>query len=130
MELVNVTKRYFTLIEMMIVMTLIILLIGVLGYNYTGVLEEGKAFKTKAGIQKLETILSLAISQESEILDDISSNWETAVRRSPLVRNPDDVIKDGWGNKYDVQVEGGVVVITSERYKTYIQDNPTMFGDK
>ena len=130
MELVNVTKRYFTLIEMMIVMTLIILLIGVLGYNYTRVLEEGKAFKTKAGMLKLETILSLAIAQGSVKADDIPTKWEEVVKDSPLVRNPDDLIKDGWGNKYDVQVENGVVIIRSERYETYIQNNPTMFGDK
>ena len=55
-------KRYITLVEMMIVMFLIAMITGVIAYNYTGSLEEGKAFKTKAGIQKIETILALESS--------------------------------------------------------------------
>lgn len=33
-------------------MFLIAMITGVIAYNYTGSLEEGKAFKTKAGIEK------------------------------------------------------------------------------
>ena len=47
-------KRHFvTLIEMMIVMFLIMLITGVIAYNYRGSLDEGKAFKTRAGIEKV-----------------------------------------------------------------------------
>lgn len=121
-------RRYVTLIEMMIVMFLIALIIGVIGYNYRGTLEEGKAFKTKAGIEKLETILNLAVAENSSLLDDIESNWQDIVRNSPLVQNPSALINDGWGQPYQVSVEDGQIVVRSERYETYVQSNPTMFG--
>ena len=51
----------------MIVMFLIALITGVIAYNYRGTLEEGKAFKTKAAMEKLETILSLEIANHPEV---------------------------------------------------------------
>jgi type II secretory pathway pseudopilin PulG len=123
-------KRYVTLIEMMIVMFLIALIIGVIGYNYRGTLEEGKAFKTKAGIEKLETILNLAIAENPGLQDNIETNWQDVIKTSPLVSNPSSLIKDGWGNVYSVTVEGGRLVVRSDRYDDYIKSNPTMFGEE
>src|SRR5690554_352491 len=117
-------RRYVTLIEMMIVMFLIALIIGVIGYNYRGTLEEGKAFKTKAGIERLETILNLAVAENADLLDDIESNWPEIVRNSPLVSNPSALIHDGWGQEYNVTVEDGEIVVRSDRYEEYIKANP------
>lgn len=128
MQLIRKQKRYVTLIEMMIVMTLIILIMGVIGYNYRGALDEGKAFKTKSGMEKLETILSLAVADKPALIDDISTNWEQIVRGSPLVRNPDDLIYDGWGYKYRIDVENGVISIHSDKYDEYAKSKPTQFG--
>ena len=50
----------------MIVMFLIALITGVIAYNYRGTLEEGKAFKTKAAMEKIETILSLEIANHPD----------------------------------------------------------------
>jgi len=122
-------RRYVTLIEMMIVMFLIALIVGVVGYNYRGTLEEGKAFKTKAGIERLETILNLAVAENSNLLDDIESNWPDIIKNHPLVSNPSALIRDGWGNEYDVRVENGEIVVSSSRYADYVKSNPTMFGD-
>jgi general secretion pathway protein G len=74
MQLIRKKRRYVTLIEMMIVMTLIILIMGVIGYNYRGALDEGKAFKTKSGTEKLETILSLAVADKPALINDITTN--------------------------------------------------------
>lgn len=122
-------RRYVTLIEMMIVMFIIALIIGVIGYNYRGALEEGKAFKTKAGIEKLETILNLAVAENAGLLDDIESNWQDIIKNSPLVSNPGALIRDGWGQEYNVTVEDGEIVVRSDRYAEYIKSSPTMFGD-
>lgn len=122
-------RRYVTLIEMMIVMFLIALIIGVIGYNYRGTLEEGKAFKTKAGIEKLETILNLSVAENADLLDDIESNWQEIIKRHPMVSNPSALIHDGWGKEYDVTLEDGRIVVRSERYEEYIKSSPTMFGD-
>ena len=59
----KIKRRYITLIEIMIVMFLIALITGVVAYNYRGSLDEGKAFKTRAAIDKLETILNLKVSE-------------------------------------------------------------------
>ena len=129
MHAIILRKSHVTLIEMMIVMTIIMMIIGVVGYNYMGTLEEGKAFKTKAGIERLETILSLAVAENPELLDDIESGWPDIVRASPIVQNPSALIKDGWGQEYEVSVEGGEIVIRSDRYENYIKTHPTLFGE-
>jgi type II secretory pathway pseudopilin PulG len=128
MQLVLKQRRYVTLIEMMIVMTLIILIIGVIGYNYRGALDEGKAFKTKAGMEKVETILSLAVADKPSLIEDISNSWEQIVRDSPMVRNPDDLIYDGWGYKYRVDVENGVITVHSDKYDEYVKTKHSQFG--
>lgn len=114
-----IVKRQVTLIEMMIVMFLIALIIGVLAYNYQGALEEGKAFKTKAGMEKIQTILTLSVSQNPNAADNLESNWKELIRQSPLVQNPDDLIRDGWGEDYQVSYENGKITVSSKRLNDY-----------
>lgn len=124
-----VAKRCVTLIEMMIVMFLIAMIIGVVAYNYQGSLEEGKAFKTRTAMEKLETILTIAVSENPGRLDDIESRWRDYVSGSPLVSNPKDLIRDGWGQEYQVRVVDGKVEVRSTRFEEYKRANPaSMFG--
>lgn len=127
-----VTKRFVTLIEMIIVMVLIGLILGIVAYNYTGSLEEGKAFKTKTGIEKLQNILNLMIAEDSDNEARVSSEWETMIKQSPLVSNPEALTKDGWGEKYTVRVdEEGRVVVTSQKYQEYQRSHPgSMFKEQ
>lgn len=121
-------RRFVTLIEMMIVMFLIALIAGALAYNYQGSLDEGKAFKTKTDIEKLETILNLEISKHPQATDDVINNWQEVIRRAPLVKNPNSLIMDGWGDLYDVRLdpERGGVRVTSKKYDEYRMHNNTM----
>lgn len=113
-------RRFITLIEIVIVMFLIAMITGVVAYNYTGTLEKGKAFKTEMGIKRLTDILNLAVSENPSLLQNIQSNWEGVVRHSPLVNNPNDLIKDGWGNTYDVSVDSNNnVEVHSQRFEDY-----------
>lgn len=130
MKIMLLKKKYVTLIEMMIVMFLIALIIGVVGYNYRGSLEEGKAFKTKAGMEKIATILNLSVAENSESLNDLSTKWEDIIRTSPLVSDTNSLIRDGWGQKYEVTVENGKVVVRSPKYEEYTKSNPTLFGSE
>lgn len=123
-----IQKRYVTLIEMMIVMFLIALILGVLAYNYRGTLEEGKAFKTKTGIEKVETILNLAVAQNPDLQNEIESKWQEVVSSSAM-GNPS-LVKDGWGYPYQVTIENGRIVVRSERYEEYIRSSPSMFGQE
>ncbi len=113
-------RRFITLIEMMIVMFLIAMITGVIAYNYTGSLEEGKAFKTKAGIEKIHTILDLHLATHPEERDSIESSWKGIVENSPLVKNAKDLQKDGWGGEYQVgKDQNGDIEIKSPKYEAY-----------
>ena len=124
-------KRYITLIEIMIVMFLIALITGVIAYNYRGSLDEGKAFKTKAAIEKLETIINLNLAENPDKINGIATEWQGMVRASPLVSNPDALIRDGWGAVYDVSVDdNGVVHVHSKNYDDYVRSHQTLFGSE
>lgn len=124
----NIRRRYVTLIEMMIVMFIIAMIIGILGYNYKGFLDKSKAFKTKAGVEKLEDFLNLRIAESPRAINDITSQWETIVKNSHIVKNPNDLIYDGWGEKYQVELEKGNVHVHSKNLEEYQKQNAT-FGE-
>lgn len=111
-----VRKRCVTLIEMMIVMFLIALITGVIAYNYRGSLEEGKAFKTKAGMEKIEMILNLRIAEEPDLMDHIETQWVEIIKRDPLVKDANSLIRDGWGRPYEVRVESNIIHVSSPKY--------------
>ncbi len=114
-------KRYITLVEMMIVMFLIAMITGVIAYNYTGSLDEGKAFKTKAGIDKIRTILDLHLATHPEDRDSISNGWQGIVAQSQLVKNAGEIIKDGWGEEYKVSTDNNnEIEIHSDKYNAYL----------
>lgn len=114
---INIIKRRcITLIEMMIVMFLIALITGVVAYNYRGSLEEGKAFKTKAGMEKIEMILNLRVAENPELLDSIEADWKGIIRDDPLVKDPESLIKDGWGKEYKVNLDNNVIRVHSDTY--------------
>lgn len=115
---IRIKKRFVTLIEMMIVMFLIALITGVVAYNYRGTLEKGKAFQTQAGIQRLQNILSLSLAEDPSL--DLSA-WQEIVKRSPLVQDPNALIKDGWGFTYQVgmSTETNEIVVWSEKFNQY-----------
>jgi len=132
MKKMNAKRRFMTLIEMMIVMFLIAMITGVIAYNYTGSLEEGKAFKTKAGINKIEQILSLETATGD--IENVKDHWQEIIKRSPLVQNTDELFKDGWGNPYQVDVveedAGKVIKITSSKYDAHTnkKNKSSLFG--
>lgn len=114
-------KRHITLMEIIIVMFLIALITGVIVLNYQGTLEEGKAFKTKAAIERVETILNLRAAEEPGITERLDSDWDKYIIDSPLVKNPNDFIRDGWGKKFDVEVKDGIIRVNSTNYQDYLK---------
>jgi type II secretory pathway pseudopilin PulG len=115
-------KRFITLVEMMIVMFLIAMITGVIAYNYTGSLEEGKAFKTKNGMEKIRTVLDLYLAGHPTDKQSIQSNWKAIVESSQMVKNAKELEVDGWGSEYQVTVdEDGDIQIKSEKYEKYLE---------
>src|SRR5688572_19597984 len=90
---VKKSKRYITLIEMMVVIFIIGLIVSVVGFRYQGGLEKGKAFKTETSIDKVETILTLHIAENPSLSDSIASNWQDIIKRDPLVKDANALIK-------------------------------------
>lgn len=113
-------RRLITLIEIVIVMFLIAMITGVIAYNYTGTLEKGKAFKTEMGIERLTTILNLAVAEDRTVSDNIEGKWVEVINRSPLVNKPKELVEDGWGEKYQVSIdENGNIQVNSRKYEEY-----------
>jgi general secretion pathway protein G len=127
----RIRKRFVTLIEIMIVMFLIALITGVIAYNYRGSLEEGKAFKTKAGIDKIETILNLELAKNPGLRQDISNNWREIIATNPLVHDPHALETDGWGEPYQVSIdpETGGVLVVSRPFEEYKKSHRSLFTE-
>lgn len=124
----RIKKRMFTLMEMMIVMTIIAALIGVLAVKYAGSLDENRAFKTKAAIERLSGILNIKAANDPSFIDRAPTDWQNVVRNSPMVNDPNSLIYDGWGAPYTVTVEGGNIEIHSSNWDSYIRTHETNFG--
>ncbi len=120
-------KRAITLIEMIVVMLLIAMITGALAYNYNSSLNEGKAFKTKEAITRIKTIIALALAENPDVTEsDVLSRWKEYVHSSPLAGKSDDLIRDGWGQEFDVGIGTGdngaqEIQVSSRRYEAYLQ---------
>lgn len=123
----NRKKRAVTLIEMIVVMLLIAMITGGLAYNYNSTLNEGKVFKTKEGISRIKTIISLAMAENPDTpTQDIVNNWTSYVKESPLAGKSNELLKDGWGQEYDVTMGDGddgreEIVVSSKRLEAHMQ---------
>lgn len=107
-------RKRMTLIEILIVMAIIAMIGGALAYNYRGSLDKGKAFKSKQGIEKIESILTLMIAEDPSRINEVEGGWVQVISESPLVSNPKDLVKDGWGYQYEVYIDnsGDIEVIS------------------
>jgi type II secretory pathway pseudopilin PulG len=122
-------KRPITLLEIMIVILIIGLIGGVLGYQMKGSLDQGRAFKTEQGIAKLQDILQLeAAANTNYTLEQIAAEPKSFLKDSGLFKDVDAALKDGWGHDYHFEVKNGEIEITSQaldRYKSNKQGNLT-----
>lgn len=113
-------KRAFTLLEIMIVIFLIGLIGSVIGYNMKGSLDEGKAFKTKQAMIKVRDILELEIAKTGADSVDVQDDPKKFLTQSGVVKNPKNLLKDGWGGEIDVRVAtNGDVTLKSKQYDAY-----------
>jgi general secretion pathway protein G len=111
----KIKKRHLTLIEMMIVIVLIGLIGGVIAYNVQGSLQEGKMCNTQLGGAQVYNILMLE-TLKGRTLENIRTEWATIVRHSPLAKNGEKLLRDGWGQEYQVTVRDDEILVESPRY--------------
>jgi prepilin-type N-terminal cleavage/methylation domain-containing protein len=125
MRKVRILKRAVTLIEMIVVMILIATITGAVTLNYRKSLNEGRAFRTKEGIDRIETMLSLYFAEHPDANKNVSEYSEllNIAANSPLVKNAKDFLQDGWGSNYDISCkENGSdfeILVVSPKYEQY-----------
>jgi len=122
-------KRHLTLIEVMIVIVIIGMIGSVVAYNMRGSLEEGKIFKTQQGGAQVYNILSLEVARGNTITD-VQANWQDRIENSPLAAKPKQLIRDGWGELYNVDIANDDLIVTSQKYtEIYRKRNPNAQED-
>lgn len=85
----------------MIVILLISLIGGAIGYNVKGSLKKGKEFKSKQAKAQLEDILELCL-QEGKTPTEILRDTTKTLRESGLAKDPDSLLKDGFGRPFEI----------------------------
>jgi prepilin-type N-terminal cleavage/methylation domain-containing protein len=113
-------KRAFTLLEIMIVILLITIITGAVGYNMRGTLEKGKAFRTERAKEQLHDLLIYCYA-ETKDADLILKNVESAITSTGLAKNPKELLKDGWGVPFEIKASKlkNDFVIRSEKLEGY-----------
>lgn len=114
-----IKKRTFTLIEIVIVILLITLITGALGYNMRGTLEKGKAFRTEQAQKQLYDLLMLCV-ESGDTLEQVRENPIECLNRMGLARNPEKLVQDGWGLPFQIEITRRKDLrITSQTLKRY-----------
>lgn len=112
-------KRYaLTLLEIMIVIVLIGLIGSVIGYNMKGSLDEGRAFKTTYAMDQIQDILMLEVAK-GENIQTVIAEKEKFLANSGLVKNPKKMLKDGWGQEFEISHKGQKITVTSHALTAY-----------
>lgn len=113
-------KRALTLLEIIIVIFLITLITGAIGYSMKGTLEKGRAFRTEQAMEQLHDLLLMCLA-EGDKPDDVQSRPAEALTRHGLAKNPSKIVEDGWGQPFKIEPIAGKTdfKISSQNLKNY-----------
>ena len=92
-------KRALTIIEIMIVILLIGLIGGAIGYNVKGSLKKGKEFKTKRAKAQLEDLLELCVQEGMNPKKVVEKPLEN-IKKLGIAKDPESLLKDGDGRPF------------------------------
>lgn len=95
-------KRALTLLEIMIVIFLITLVTGAIGYNMRGSLDKGRVFRTEMAIEQLHDLLLICLAEKNNA-DDIVKDPALCLKELGLAKNPDKLLNDGWGVPFEIR---------------------------
>ena len=113
-------KRALTLLEIIIVIFLITLITGAIGYSMKGTLDKGRVFRTEQAIEQLRDLFLMCLS-EGESGEAIIGDPAAMLAKYGLAKNPKKIIEDGWGKKFDIALVRGNndFKITSDNLEKY-----------
>lgn len=113
-------KRALTLIEIMIVIFLITLITGAIGYSMRGTLDKGRAFRTKQGKEQLHDLLLICLAESKNAnAEDIAKRPGDYLKGLGLAKDPKNLIKDGWKEDFKITANGNDFTIVSEAWNNY-----------
>jgi hypothetical protein len=95
-------KRALTLLEIMIVIFLITLITGAIGYNMKGTLDRGRAFRTEQAKTQLHDLLLICM-EEGVKPDELIKEPAANLKRFNLAKNSEKLVQDGWGSDFVIQ---------------------------
>ncbi len=96
-------KRALTLLEIMIVIFLITLITGTIGYSMRGTLDKGRAFRTEQGKEQLNDLLLLCLA-EGKNADEIAKNPVEHLKALGIAKDPNNLVNDGWKERFAITV--------------------------
>ena len=106
-------KRALTLIEIMIVILLITLIGGAVGYNVKGSLKKGRDFKTEQAKAQLEDIFELCVQEGKDPRKIVEKPIEF-LTESGLAKDPKKLLQDGNGRDFKISYDEKKKAITVE----------------
>lgn len=96
-------KKTFTLLEILIVIFLITLITGAIGYNMKGTLDRGRAFRTEQAIAELHDLLLVCVS-EGKTFDQVRQDPVGCLKSTGLAKNPEKLVRDGWDKNFEIRL--------------------------
>lgn len=103
----KIKKKALTLIEIMVVIALIGIIGSVVGVNMKKSMDKAKVFKSKAQAQKIEDALNMYYAENSLGSNEIIADVESILIESGLFKDEKDILKDPYGEKYEIHFDGG-----------------------
>ncbi len=97
-------KRAFTLLEIMIVIFLITLITGAVGYNMKGSLDKGRSFRTELAMEQLHDLLLICL-EEGTNPEMLAKEPRGFLKQHNLAKNCDKIVQDGWGVDFLIQYD-------------------------
>jgi general secretion pathway protein G len=97
-------KRTLTLLEIIIVIFLITLITGAIGYNMKGALDKGRAFRSEQGKEQLYHLLLICL-EEGEKIDALVKSPADILKKYNLAKDPSKLVLDGWGDKFEIKIK-------------------------
>ena len=122
-------KRSLTLLEIIIVIFLITLITGAIGYNMKGALDKGRAFRTEQAKEQLSNLLLICL-EEGETGEAILKNPAGMLRKYGLAKDPNKLVQDGWGHPFEIRIHKNrrefiIKSNSQEAYKKKLNSEPS-----
>lgn len=106
----------------MIVIFLITLITGAIGYNMKGTLDRGRAFRTEQAKAQLHDLLLICM-EEGVKPDELAKEPAANLKKYNLAKNSEKIVQDGWGSNFVIQYiqSKNDFKITSPAYDRYMK---------